>query len=66
MIKYFYSDPKYKGGSSINNHQKPETNNQIGRGERIRTSDPCNPIAVRYQTAPRPGHVIQGNRKVLG
>ena len=25
-----------------------------GRGERIRTSDPCNPIAVRYQTAPRP------------
>jgi hypothetical protein len=27
-----------------------------GRGERIRTSDPCNPIAVRYQTAPRPDY----------
>ncbi len=26
----------------------------IGRGERIRTSDPRNPIAVRYQTALRP------------
>ncbi len=25
-----------------------------GRGGEIRTRDPCNPIAVRYQTAPRP------------
>ena len=27
---------------------------KIGRGERIRTSDPHNPIVVRYQTALRP------------
>ena len=26
----------------------------VGRGERIRTSDHRNPIAVRYQTALRP------------
>jgi hypothetical protein len=26
----------------------------IGRGERIRTFDPYNPIVVRYQAAPRP------------
>lgn len=27
---------------------------ETGRGERIRTSDPHNPIVVRYQAAPRP------------
>ena len=27
---------------------------KTGRGERIRTSDPHNPIVVRYQAAPRP------------
>ena len=27
---------------------------KIGRGERIRTSDPHNPIVVRYQAALRP------------
>ena len=27
---------------------------ESGRGERIRTSDPYNPIVVRYQAAPRP------------
>ena len=29
----------------------------IGRGEKIRTSDPHNPIVVRYQAAPRPDRV---------
>ena len=27
---------------------------EIGRGEKIRTSDPHNPIVVRYQAALRP------------
>src|SRR3954464_4132310 len=27
---------------------------KIGRGERIRTSDPLHPMQVRYQAAPRP------------
>ena len=27
---------------------------QAGRGDWIRTSDPLNPIQVRYRTAPRP------------
>ena len=26
----------------------------IGRGEKIRTSDPLHPMQVRYQAAPRP------------
>ena len=30
----------------------------IGRGERIRTFDPYNPIVVRYQAAPRPDSVL--------
>ena len=29
-----------------------------GRGERIRTSDPHNPIVVRYQAALRPDRVL--------
>ena len=28
--------------------------NHIGRGEKIRTSDPLHPMQVRYQAAPRP------------
>ena len=31
---------------------------KLGRDERIRTSDPLNPIQVRYQTAPRPDALI--------
>jgi hypothetical protein len=27
---------------------------EIGRGEKIRTSDPLHPMQVRYQAAPRP------------
>ena len=30
---------------------------RFGRGERIRTSDPHNPIVVRYQAALRPDEV---------
>ncbi len=29
------------------------SNSENGRSERIRTSDPHNPIVVRYQAAPR-------------
>ncbi len=29
---------------------------KIGRGEKIRTSDPLNPIQVRYQAALRPAN----------
>jgi hypothetical protein len=32
----------------------PELNVKIGRGERIRTSDPLLPKQVRYQAAPHP------------
>ena len=31
----------------------------IGRGEKIRTSDPHNPIVVRYQAALRPDRVLE-------
>ncbi len=31
---------------------------KFGRGERTRTSDPRNPIAVRYQTALRPDIIL--------
>ena len=31
----------------------------VGRGERIRTSDPHNPIVVRYQAALRPDRCIR-------
>ena len=33
----------------------------IGRGEKIRTSDPHNPIVVRYQAALRPDRVPKRN-----
>jgi len=33
-----------------------------GRGERIRTSDPHNPIVVRYQAALRPDRTANANR----
>ena len=44
----------------VYNHTNKQINRRkavylfIGRGERIRTFDPYNPIVVRYQTAPRP------------
>ncbi len=34
----------------------------IGRGEKIRTSDPHNPIVVRYQAALRPDRVLVNTR----
>jgi hypothetical protein len=36
-------------------------NPSLSRDGRIRTGDPCNPIAVRYRAAPRP----EGERKVI-
>jgi hypothetical protein len=34
--------------------RSPEIIVSIGRGEKIRTSDPLHPMQVRYQAAPRP------------
>ena len=31
----------------------------VGRGEKIRTSDPHTPSVVRYQAAPRPDRVLE-------
>jgi hypothetical protein len=33
--------------------------NKNGRGEKIRTSDPHNPIVVRYQAALRPDRIVR-------
>ena len=35
-----------------------------GRGERIRTSDPHNPIVVRYQAALRPDRILGTKKEV--
>ena len=49
MAAFFYAQKK-----------RPESrfSLSIGRGERIRTFDPYNPIVVRYQTAPRPDTLL--------
>ena len=36
-----------------------------GRGEKIRTSDPHNPIVVRYQAALRPDRVLESRVTAL-
>ena len=36
-----------------------------GRGEKIRTSDPHNPIVVRYQAALRPDRVLEPRATTL-
>ena len=38
----------------MNNSRAYNHTRKVGRGERIRTSDPLHPMQVRYQTAPRP------------
>ena len=46
MLAFWYSD--------VMPDLRYDANENVGRGERIRTSDPLNPIEVRYQAALRP------------
>ena len=50
------SDVIYEGFQGIQRFliRKKRSVKLIGRGEKIRTSDPYNPIVVRYQAALRP------------
>ncbi len=38
---------------------------EIGRGEKIRTSDPLHPMQVRYQAALRPDRARHSNRNAI-